>query len=74
MQANLSLATTEEYFTMHSGVIAFNENGEKLWQFSSNNQDWDGGIALAGDGTLYLASRFLYALATKPVNRNGILI
>jgi hypothetical protein len=50
------------FVQVHSGVIAFNENGEKLWEFSSNNQDLDGGIALAGDGTLYVASRFLYAL------------
>jgi PQQ-like domain len=44
------------------GVVAFNERGEKLWEFLADNQDLDGGIALGGDGTLYLASRFLYAL------------
>jgi len=44
------------------GAVAFNERGEKLWEFLSDSQDMDGGIALGGDGTLYLASRFLYAL------------
>jgi len=44
------------------GVIAFNERGEKLWEFLAGSHDLDGGIALGGDGTLYLASRFLYAL------------
>src|SRR6202035_3706893 len=44
------------------GVIAFNERGEKLWEFLAGSRDLDGGIALGGDGTLYLASRFLYAL------------
>jgi PQQ-like domain len=44
------------------GAVAFNDAGEKLWDFTSDNQDPEGGIALAGDGTLLLASRFLYAL------------
>jgi len=44
------------------GAAAFNEHGEKLWEFTSGNQDTDGGIALGGDGILYVASRFLYAL------------
>jgi outer membrane protein assembly factor BamB len=45
-----------------NGVVAFDEQGDKLWEFTAENQDVDGGIALAGDGTLYFASRFLYAL------------
>lgn len=45
-----------------NGVVAFNEQGDKLWEFTAENRDIDGGIALAGDGTLFLASRFLYAL------------
>jgi outer membrane protein assembly factor BamB len=44
------------------GVLAFNSQGKKLWEFTAENQDIDGGIALAKDGTLYLACRFLYAL------------
>ena len=56
------------FVRMYRGAVAFSDRGEKLWEFTSDNQDQDGGIALAGDGTLYLASRFLYALdrAGKP--------
>ena len=41
------------------GAAAFSERGEKLWEFLSDSQDLDGGIALGGDGTLYLASAVL---------------
>jgi outer membrane protein assembly factor BamB len=43
-------------------VIAFDLRGQKLWQFYSGNQNNDGGLALAPDGTLYFASLFVYAL------------
>jgi hypothetical protein len=44
------------------GVRVFDSQGGKLWEFTAENQDVDGGMALAKDGTLYLACRFLYAL------------
>jgi outer membrane protein assembly factor BamB len=48
------------------GVIAYSPGGDLLWMFVPRNREPFGGMTVAADGTLYVASRFLYA-----VNRDG---
>jgi len=43
-------------------LIAFDSQGHQLWSFRSEDKFGQGGVAVAGDGTVYFASRFLYAL------------
>jgi len=43
-------------------VIAYGQNGQLLWRFTSDNRNLGGGIAVAPDGTVYFASNFVYAL------------
>jgi outer membrane protein assembly factor BamB len=46
------------------GVQVFDSEGKNLWEFTAENHDMDGGIALGKDGTLFVGCRFLYALDT----------
>lgn len=46
-------------------VIAFDPQGHQLWSFVSGDKLGPGGIAIAADGNVYFASRFLYALDRK---------
>jgi outer membrane protein assembly factor BamB len=43
-------------------VIAFDPQGHQLWSFVSGYKLGRSAVAIAGDGTVYFASRFLYAL------------
>jgi len=43
-------------------LLALDPQGHRLWSFASDDKLGHGGIAIAGDGTVYFASRFLYAL------------
>jgi len=43
-------------------LIAFDSQGHQLWSFVSADKFGQGRVAVAGDGTVYFASRFLYAL------------
>ncbi len=47
-------------------LIAFDPQGHQLWSFNSEDKFGSGGVAVAADGTIYFASRFLNAL-----DRNG---
>jgi outer membrane protein assembly factor BamB len=46
-------------------VIAFDPQGHQLWSFVSGDKLGPGRVAIAADGTVYFASRFLYALDHK---------
>jgi outer membrane protein assembly factor BamB len=46
-------------------VIALDPQGHQLWSFVSGDKLGPGGAAIAADGTVYFASRFLYALDHK---------
>jgi len=47
---------------LSGNVIAFDPQGHELWSFVSGDKVGPGGVAIAADGTVYFASRFLYAL------------
>lgn len=50
---------------LSGNVIAFDPQGHQLWSFVSGDKFEPGGVAIAADGTVYFASRFLYALDHK---------
>lgn len=43
-------------------LLAFDAQGHQLWSFVSEDKFGKGRVAVGGDGTVYFASRFLYAL------------